>query len=55
MKLLVVYNNDFFFAVFSALFYSIVTSSPVAIEMIDMSNHSILAIPSSLHIVCLAL
>lgn len=54
MKVLVVYNL-FFFTVFSVLFYIIVTSSPVAIEMIDMSNHSILAIPSSLHIVCLAL
>lgn len=44
-----------FFPVSSAQFYSIVISSSVAIEMIDMSNHSILAILLPLHIMYLAL
>lgn len=39
----------------SAQFYGIVISLSVAIEMIDMSNHSILALPLPLHIIYLVL
>lgn len=44
-----------FCPVSSAQFYSIVISSSVAIEMIDMSNHCILAVPLPLHIMYVAL